>query len=208
MIPQVVHQVWLGGGPLPPILGAFVDGVRWRTWEALWRYRLWSESDLCRKFGDRWFVLDGRCCHLSQRSNVARYLILEAYGGLYLDTDVELFALPEGLAGAWIAGTSSRPGCYGVNPCVLAACPGHAYVERMLMGIERGEVDLGQHMSAGPTLAADKIGPDVNVWPADVWHGRRGQSDALGHHYGWGPKLKSFLRCHGMPPTGDACDAK
>ena len=30
-----------------------------------------------------------KCCHLSQRSNIWRYEIIEQFGGLYLDTDFE-----------------------------------------------------------------------------------------------------------------------
>lgn len=179
-----------------------------------WNFRLWNEEVLEREFGGEWPQLSSQCCHLSQQSNVARYLILREHGGLYLDTDVELFCLPgQGgfddpeQRGSWIAGTSAAPDPLQVNPAVLASEPGGAYVTRMVEAIEHGEVDLSRHMAAGPCLAIDKIGPEVHIWPGHVWHGRRGQAGALGHHYGWGPKLKSFLRRHKLPPTNDIADA-
>lgn len=206
MIPHVVHQVWLGGKPLPPILGAFVDAVRWGAMVRLWQCQLWTERELTVEFGGEWSQLYSQCCHVSQASDVARYLILRKHGGLYLDTDVELFRLPEGvdLAGkpAWIAGTIDPPGTHGgTNGCCLASEPGGAYVTRMLNKIQSGQVDLGRHMAAGPFLCGDSLGPDVGIWQKHVWHGKRGDPGVCGHHYGWGPRLKSFLRAHGMPPT-------
>lgn len=208
-VPRIVHQVWLGGEPLPPILGAFVDSMAFVAMHVRgWNYRLWSESQLHAQFFPEWSDLAVKCCHLSQQSNVARYLILEKFGGLYFDADVELFDLPDDLRGAWIAGTSASPDPAQLNPCCLAAPPGHPYIARMLEAIQRGEVDLSGHMMAGPLLAIREYGPDVNIWPAHVWHGRRGQPGALGHHYGWGPKLGSFLRRHKLPPTNDIGVAK
>lgn len=212
MIPRVVHQVWLGGQPLPPILGAFVDAVAYRVMDSRqsspdgatgWGRCQWSEEVLVLAFGARVRNLFARCCHVSQASDVARYLILEKLGGLYLDTDVELFELPD-LDGspAWIAGTTATPGQHGgVNGCVLASEPGGAFVSRMLAKIESGQVDLGRHMAAGPFLCGEMLGQDVKIWPKVAWHGRRGEPGAYGHHYGWGPRLKSFLRAGGMPPT-------
>lgn len=209
-VPRTVHQVWLGGEPFPPILGAFVDAAALRAHGSpeRWDHRVWTEAILQRHFPLSWPELAARCCHLSQASNVARYLILQSEGGLYLDTDVEVFCMPGDLSGAWIAGTSPEHDLRQVNPCCLAAPPGHPYILRMLDAILCGEVDLSSHMAAGPIIAAGKIGPDVNIWPAHVWHGKRGDSRALGHHYGWGPRLKSFVRFGRMPPTGDAGVAK
>jgi len=201
MIP-CLHQVWLGGQPYPPILGAFMDAAQAvvnRTY-GKWFYTRWCDEDLELAF-DEWSELASRCCHVSQQSDVARCLILGRFGGLYLDTDVELFALPENLVGTWIAGTSNDPAERTVNGCCLACEPGAAYVRRMLDKIRSGQVDLGKHMAAGPDLCMAELGPDVNIWPAQVWHGRRGDGVALGHHYGWGPKIGSFLRSGNMPPT-------
>ncbi len=209
-VPRIVHQVLLGDKHGSPILGAFIDAVAYRAMHLYsWNYEVWNEAALEIAFPEHWPQLFSQCCHLSQASNVARYLILRRHGGLYLDTDVELFQLPLFISGAWIAGTSENPDPHQLNPCCLAAPPGHPYINRMLGAIERGEVDLSGHMMAGPLLAVEKYSSeDVSIWPAHVWHGRRGQQDALGHHYGWGPKLGSFLRRHKLPPTNDIGVAK
>jgi hypothetical protein len=196
----VVHQVWLGGEPFPLILGALRDGVELQAREAGYSYVLWSDGDLDRTFSD-WRALARRCCHLSQQSNVARYLILEKLGGFYLDTDVELFRLPGELHGSWIAGTSEPISPRAVNPCCLACEPHADYPARMLAEIRSSRVDLGKHMAAGPFLAVASMGVDVNIWPRDIWHGKRGNPRAMGHHFGWGHRFASFLRRRQLPPA-------
>ena len=196
MIPRIVHQIWLQGDELPPVLGALVDGVRYRCWRDGWEHRLWTHRTADALLdGTRWGELKARCCHLSQRSNVLRYYVLCVMGGLYLDTDVELFGLPGDLRGAWIAGTDDgRP---AVNPAVMASEPNHPYLQRLVEALPG--IDLGVQGSAGPALAAACLGADSpggvpEVWPRAVWHGRRNQRESLGHHYNWGLNLRSFKR--------------
>jgi len=99
MIPRLVHQIWLGDTPMHPLM------VRWReTWKALhpnWKVLLWESSSnvsCIRSDLNSGTVLSAsplheemlrRSCHLSQRSNIWRYLLLMQFGGVYVDTDVE-----------------------------------------------------------------------------------------------------------------------
>jgi len=199
MIPRIVHQVWLGSAELPPVLGALVDGVQFQAYLAGWEHSLWDAEELWRAFGDEWILLADKCRDLATMVDVARLLVLRKHGGLYLDADVEVFALPGELHGSWIAGTDEDPGRLAVNNCVLASEVDGAYVSRMLDRIQAGGVDLGKHCEAGPRLCSAEFSLDVYPWPRRVWHGRRGELGVMGHHYGWGYQLDSFVRAGKLP---------
>ena len=84
-VPRLLHQVWIGSLPRPPALAA------WRDWCAARgrEYLLWDEAALAGI---------GAPDHPAYRAmlaagdypgavDVARYLILQARGGIYLDAD-------------------------------------------------------------------------------------------------------------------------
>ena len=91
-VPRILHQIWIGSLPRPPALAA------WRDWCAVHDrdYLLWDEAALARI---------GAPDHPAYRAmlaagdypgavDVARYLILQAQGGIYLDADY--FPAPNG----------------------------------------------------------------------------------------------------------------
>ena len=84
-VPRLLHQIWIGELPRPPALAA------WRDWCAGHGrdYLLWDEAALARI---------GAPDHPAYRAmlaagdfpgavDVARYLVLQAQGGIYLDAD-------------------------------------------------------------------------------------------------------------------------
>lgn len=215
-VPPVVHQLWLQGeSRLLPVLGALVDGARYRAVEAGWRHCLWREfapgvlalegqhADPCYAQPASPFTLGLpaeirplalACCHPSQRSNVYRYALLACLGGLWLDTDVEVWRLPRPsvLRGAWISAVDDPPEAGRVNPAVLAAPPAHPYLCRLLDGLV--SLDLAHHMTAGARLCRACFGPDVRAWPRSAWQGRRSDKQSYGCHHGWGQGTGSFRR--------------
>jgi inositol phosphorylceramide mannosyltransferase catalytic subunit len=84
-VPHVLHQIWLGSLPVPPATQAWADHCRAHGFA----YRLWREADLAREGMDQHPSFHD----MLQRGDypgavdVARYLILERFGGLYLDCD-------------------------------------------------------------------------------------------------------------------------
>ncbi len=85
-IPKIIHQIWLGS-PLPnrckelqaTILRLHPD----------WAYMLWTEKEI-EEFG----LVNKEAYDVStnygQKSDIARYEILDRFGGVYLDCDFEL----------------------------------------------------------------------------------------------------------------------
>ena len=89
MIPQILHYCWFGHGLMPQSQSDFI-----RHWHELmpdWQIIRWDESnfpvDFCQYTAEayrqrRWAFV----------SDVARLKALSEMGGVYLDTDVELFS--------------------------------------------------------------------------------------------------------------------
>ncbi|WP_442772359.1 glycosyltransferase family 32 protein [Paenirhodobacter enshiensis] len=84
-VPRVLHQIWIGQKPVP------VNIARWQAHAAQsgWQHRLWREADLAALAIDRdpafRAMLEAR--DYPGAVDVARYAILAAEGGVYLDAD-------------------------------------------------------------------------------------------------------------------------
>ena len=82
-VPRVLHQIWIGQKPVP------VNIARWQAHAAQsgWQHRLWREADLAALAIDRdpafRAMLEAR--DYPGAGDVARYAILAAEGGVYLD---------------------------------------------------------------------------------------------------------------------------
>ena len=87
MIPKIVHYCWFGDTPMDARLGSYVN-----TWKALlpdYKFMLWNEDNI--DFEEACFLQEA----YSRKkyafvSDYVRLKVLYEYGGIYLDTDVEL----------------------------------------------------------------------------------------------------------------------
>ena len=83
-IPKIIHQVWLGPAPFPfeearqSILRYHPD----------WVYNLWTDADVAA-FGLTNQKLFDAAQNYGEKSDIFRYEILERYGGVYLDADMQ-----------------------------------------------------------------------------------------------------------------------
>lgn len=84
-VPRVIHQIWVGSNPIPAGTQAWERHAQAHGYE----YKLWLESDL-----QRLGILDHPAFVRMQSKgdhpgavDVARYIILQRYGGIYLDCD-------------------------------------------------------------------------------------------------------------------------
>ncbi|QYK41182.1 MAG: hypothetical protein KF887_17665 [Paracoccaceae bacterium] len=84
-IPRVIHQVWIGPRPLPPTIPAWAAHAERQGW----RHRLWRAADLAAAGHDAGPVFAERLAAGDYPGAVdaARYAILLAEGGVYLDAD-------------------------------------------------------------------------------------------------------------------------
>jgi hypothetical protein len=92
-VPRSIHQLWIGDPP-PDWIKACMETVR--ELHPSWEYELWTERHLAElpmqhrdiyDHADR-YVLPGRVHQF--RSDLARYEILLQFGGVWIDTDIEM----------------------------------------------------------------------------------------------------------------------
>lgn len=124
--------MWVGG-PMPADLAE----MRWSLMEAHpgWDFRLWSDVDLRWLRNQYLFDAAEDIAPGSEgqfRSDVARYEILAAHGGVYVDCDIE--AVPgrslDGLLG--LDAFAGRECERWVNNAVIGCEPGHLFVEALV----------------------------------------------------------------------------
>ncbi|MCL2655094.1 MAG: hypothetical protein FWD65_05260 [Coriobacteriia bacterium] len=88
MIEKTIHYVWLGSKDVPEKFAAFIEG--WRQLHPEWEIIKWSEDNFdCA--GNSWVQQALEQKNYSLAADVIRSEVLLTYGGVYLDTDVELF---------------------------------------------------------------------------------------------------------------------
>ena len=87
MIPKIIHYCWFGGHPYPAIIQKCIDS--WHKKLPGYEFMLWNEQNF-----DVSSVPYTQEAYEAQKwafvSDYARFYILYQYGGIYLDTDVEI----------------------------------------------------------------------------------------------------------------------
>lgn len=86
MIPKIIHYVWLGG-EMPQKYQQYIDG--WRTLMPDYTFMLWNESNFDISVS-RYATEANAYNKPGFVSDYIRVSVLEEYGGIYLDTDVEV----------------------------------------------------------------------------------------------------------------------
>ena len=129
MIPRIIHYCWFGKGPLPELAIRCIDS--WHRFMPDYEFKLWNEDNSVidsnqyakeayetRKFA---FV-----------SDYIRLWALEHEGGIYLDTDVEVFKSFDDLlnnkAFAGFEGSKYKP----LGTCIMASEAHGEWVSEML----------------------------------------------------------------------------
>ncbi len=88
MIPKIIHYCWFGGSVIPDELQTYI--ATWYQYMSEWQYMKWDE----RNFDIGEAPLYVRQAYAAKKyafvSDYVRLWALERYGGVYLDTDVEI----------------------------------------------------------------------------------------------------------------------
>ena len=219
LIPRTIHYCWFGRGKLPELVKTCM--ASWRKQLPGYEIREWNEDNFninanvyCRQAYEmkKWaFVAD-----------YARLAVLLEYGGLYLDTDVEVLCDLEGFRRCSLfLGMEDET---QINAAILGARAGHPWLRQLVDHYGRrnfitaeGEADLTTIVSF-LTGEAHKIGfsganhyqvlkHDVHIFPTDYFYPVNAQGIAASfssrtcsiHHFSgsWlppGDKLKKWVR--------------
>lgn len=129
MIPKTIHYCWFGRGEMPQL--AIECIASWHKYMPDWEYRLWNEDNFdvnAMPYTTEAYAA-GKYAFVS---DVARLKALHKEGGVYLDTDVEVFKSLEPLldrkAFAGFEGSKHKP----VGTCVIASEAQGKWVTEML----------------------------------------------------------------------------
>jgi mannosyltransferase OCH1-like enzyme len=152
-VPRVIHQIWLGSLDLPPSTARWAEHARKTGFD----YRLWREADLealgiLEHPSYRQMLQDG---DYPGAVDVARYAVLHALGGIYIDCDwyptrndlgfADLLPLVGFTALAEDTPRDTGRGSLLLTNSLLASPPGHPVFARLLevmpqvMGVLPGE---------------------------------------------------------------------
>ena len=87
MIPKAIHYCWFGGGKKPKLSKKCIES--WKRFCPDYEIKEWNEDNF--DFTVMPFMTEAyKAKKYAFVSDVARLLVLEKYGGIYFDTDVEL----------------------------------------------------------------------------------------------------------------------
>ncbi len=130
MIPRIIHYCWFGGNPLPKSAQRCI--ASWRKFMPNCEIREWNEQnfDVNTHPYTRAAYAAGKYAFVS---DFARYKILEEWGGIYFDTDVEMVASIDDLIklGAFMGLEDAQPPTVS-SGLVMAVEAHHPIIQEML----------------------------------------------------------------------------
>lgn len=129
MIPNIIHYCWFGHGEMPQLAKDCI--ASWHKYMPNWEYKLWNEE--CFDVQSHPYAKEAyESGMFAFVSDYVRLKVLEAEGGLYLDTDVIVFKAFDDLmrlkAFAGFEGSKHQP----VGTCVMASEAHGKWVSVML----------------------------------------------------------------------------
>lgn len=137
---KVIHYCWFGGNPLPKLVEQCIDS--WKKFCPDYEIIEWNETNF-----------DVHCCRYVEEayqakkwafvSDYARFWILYNYGGVYLDTDVELLKSIEDLSDTFVGFENKDTVASGL---IRGALKGDEICRLMLEEYEADRFDLGDGM--------------------------------------------------------------
>lgn len=131
MIPKIIHYVWIGGNPLPPLAERCL--ASWKEHMPAWQFMRWDETNFDIPSAPLYVRQAYEARKFAFVSDYIRLWALEQYGGLYMDVDFMVFRPFDDLMDKYSAfagyeGSKRQPVMQGV----IASEPHGAWVRDML----------------------------------------------------------------------------
>lgn len=143
IIPKIIHRVWFGPKPLPESTISFLE--KQFVICANYDHRLWNEENTSTLFP---FMLNGSAVMLQDarpnsviKSDILRYELLRLFGGIYLDTDIEMMRTFDELLDAPFF--CADEGMDNIGTAVLGSIPYHPLNNAMLTAIYGNYIKSG-----------------------------------------------------------------
>lgn len=164
MIPKIIHYCWFGGNPLPEEAKKYI--ATWKKYCPDYEIREWNESNF-----------DVSCCTYIKEayeakkwafvSDYVRLKILYDYGGIYMDTDVEVCKTLDSFLkyNAWSGFESNR----GIPTGTMAATVQNEWIGYLLSYYderhfikEDGSHDMTTNVQTITNMTKEKYGIELN----------------------------------------------
>lgn len=192
MIPKILHYCWFGRGEMPQLAKDCIES--WHKYMPDWEYKLWNEEN----FDVNIIPYTKEAYEVKKYAFVSDYVRLIALhneGGIYLDTDVEVFKsfddLLSNTAFAGFEGSKHLP----VGTCILASQPNTEWIKEQLDAytdkkfvLENGTYDtttnvqlMSRIMQANGFVqdGKEKYYKDVHIFPVDYFSPRQTTGEYL-----------------------------
>ena len=164
MIPKIIHYCWFGGKPLPDEVKKYME--TWKKYCPYYEITEWNESNFdvnqnqyCREAYEagKWAFV----------SDYARLKILYDYGGIYMDTDMEVCKPLDRLASyAFWSGFESES---QIPTGIMASCRDNDLLEYLLSYYddkhfknEHGIYDTTTNVTTITRMVKDKYDIELN----------------------------------------------
>jgi hypothetical protein len=213
-IPRIIHQIWINSESDPEIPKEWVElSKTWKNLNPGWDYRLWQTREtaefVAQKYPSLVDFYEAFTTNV-QKSDMARFLLLDAFGGFYADMDMECLQPLEGLIGnrTFLACCESlkHARLHGLKQMLctnfMASAPGHPFLMHTM-----GKLLAGPPMTDNPQVEMDGTGPlmftrawksyggrDVTVLEAKVACPFDNNSGELEHLWQKGPRTAAIKR--------------
>lgn len=174
-IPKIIHQVWLGDVQLLPEQLRILTET-WKNDYPLWKYIFWDNSRIYKfiqEFYPEYIDVFNGYQYDIQRCDAIRYLILNKYGGMYVDFDYESITPLDSLI-------ADKSCCFALEPkshcdvyyrkvdqvfnnALIACNPGHPFMSKIVeivfsnktLNFRAKRKDICVLSSTGPWLLID-----------------------------------------------------
>ncbi len=166
MIPKIIHYCWFGPKAMDERYRLYIDG--WKKIMPDYDIKLWTEDNTPRNPYVTRALNNGM---YSNVSNFMRLVALRNYGGVYLDTDMEVIKRFDHLLGNTAFAGEQSPG--DVNSAILGSVAGGAFITRAAAELPRLFDGLEPSWISGPDFTTVMLkGGDrgVTIYPTDWFY--------------------------------------
>lgn len=168
-VPKIIHRIWVGDAPIPDDFAGYWEN--WKRHHPDFRHITWDDAAIDREFPGHRAIADARRESHAAVSDIARLLILDRFGGMYVDTDFDCCHAFDRLLAS---GSIIIPDMWDDIPCngLMAAAPENPLIREMAAACARN-LRAGKWIidSTGPGMVRDVTAGWRHAWGKNLIDG-------------------------------------